>query len=379
MKIACISTSLVPSVTANSIQVMKVCQAMQQLGHQVQLWVPGNSAVPFDQMKKLYGLESDFTVSWLASRKQLKRYDFALSAINAARNWKANLIYSWLPQAAWAGVRLLNIPSVLEMHDRASGKFGLFWLKSFMLSSRKKELAVVSHALKQALEKQLGFSIRDEEVIFAPNGVDLQRYQNLQSCESTRTALSLPQKLTAGYTGHFYAGRGVEILFKLAQAYPEVNFLWIGGREQELENVKKRLDAEHLENVILTGFMDNAKVPQYQAACEILLMPYERIIAGSSGGNSVDICSPMKMFEYMAAGRAIISSDLPVIREILDEQCAVFCPPEDADGWISSFGSLLQDPEKRKFLGDNARNKMSDLTIIKRQENILRFMMESNS
>lgn len=376
MKIACISTSLVPSVTANSIQVMKVCQAMQQLGHQVRLWVPGTGSVPFEEMKKLYGLESDFDVTWLSSRRQLKRYDFSLASINAAREWKACLIYSWLPQAAWGGVRLLNIPSVLEMHDRASGKFGLFWLKSFMQSSRKKELAVVSHALRKALETQMGFIIRDEEVVFAPNGVDLQRYEHVLPCESARTALCLPQKLTAGYTGHFYAGRGVDVLFKLAEAYPDIQFLWIGGREQELESVKKRLDEEQLENVILTGFIDNARVPLYQSACEILLMPYERSIAGSSGGNSVDICSPMKMFEYMAAGRAIISSDLPAIREIMDEQCAVFCPPEDAGAWINAISALLNSPEKRAALGQNARSKMGDLTIIKRQERILRFMTD---
>lgn len=379
MKIACISTSLVPSVTANSIQVMKVCQAMQQLGHNIRLWVPGTGTVPFEEMKKLYGLESDFGVTWLSSRKRFKRYDFALSAINAARAWNADLIYSWLPQAAWGGVRLQNIPAVLEMHDRASGKFGLFWLKSFMQSRRKKELAVVSLALRKALETQMGFSIRDDEVVFAPNGVDLQRYEHVLPCGSARTALGLPQKLTAGYTGHFYAGRGVDILFKLAQAYPEIQFLWIGGREQELEGVKKRLDAEQLDNVILTGFVDNARVPLYQSACEILLMPYERSIAGSSGGNSVDICSPMKMFEYMASERAIISSNLPVIREILDEQCAEFCPPEDPDAWISAFGALLQDPEKRLSLGKSARMKMADLTIIKRQEKILRFMTDGQA
>ena len=91
-----------------------------------------------------------------------------------------------------------------------------------------------------------------------------------------------------------------------------------------------------LENVTFTGFIPNARLPLYQAAADILLMPYGRAIAGSSGGNSAEICSPMKLFDYMGAGRAILSSDLPVIHEVLDENSAVFAAagrPGCLDGW----------------------------------------------
>ena len=77
---------------------------------------------------------------------------------------------------------------------------------------------------------------------------------------SARQSLKLEEKFTIGYTGHFYAGRGVEILFKLAEAYPEIQFLWIGGRENELEEVRRRLDHEQLLNVVLTGFVDNSQI-----------------------------------------------------------------------------------------------------------------------
>ena len=70
MRIACISTSLVPSNTANSIQVMKVCEAMTELGHQVHLWVPGTGVVPFEKMIQLYGLKNKFEVTWLRSVKK---------------------------------------------------------------------------------------------------------------------------------------------------------------------------------------------------------------------------------------------------------------------------------------------------------------------
>jgi glycosyltransferase involved in cell wall biosynthesis len=100
-------------------------------------------------------------------------------------------------------------------------------------------------------------------------------------------------------------------------------------------------------------------------------MPYEQVIEGSGGGNSAEYCSPMKMFEYMATGRALISSDLPPLREVLDEQVAVLCPPEDPDAWSAALGDLMADPERARRLGETARQKAKSYAWIVRQERIL--------
>jgi glycosyltransferase involved in cell wall biosynthesis len=110
-----------------------------------------------------------------------------------------------------------------------------------------------------------------------------------------------------------------------------------------------------LDNVTLTGFVPNRHIPLYQAAGDILLMPYEFSVTVSGGGNTADVCSPMKMFEYMAAGRAILSSDLPVLHEVLDETRAVFCSPEDPAGWVRAFGRLAESADLRARLGAAAR------------------------
>ena len=85
-------------------------------------------------------------------------------------------------------------------------------------------------------------------------------------------------------------------------------------------------------------------------------MPYGKVIGISSGGgNSAAISSPLKMFEYLAAGRAIITSDLPVFHEVLNEQNAVFCPPEDVPAWTAAVRALLDDPVRREALASQAR------------------------
>lgn len=355
MKIGVISPSRVPSTTANSIQVMKVCQALVQLGHTVKLWVPGQTATPWEQLSGYYGVVTPFEISWLPLQPKLKRYDLALSGINRAAGWQANLIYTWMPQAAVYG-QVRGLPVVLEVHDRPTGKLGPWLLQRTVKMRGRKRLAVITRALVRVLKEEFDLPIPPENVVIAPDGVDLERYDNLPDAPSSRAMIGLPpEQLTAVYTGHLYAGRGVELLLGLAQAFPQVHFLLVGGNPQSVENCRKQAALAELTNLTFTGFVENQRLALYQAAGDILLMPYGRMIAGSSGGNTADICSPMKMFEYMAAGRAILSSDLPVLREVLNETNAAFCAADELSSWKTGLQALLNDPARRQAIGMQAK------------------------
>jgi glycosyltransferase involved in cell wall biosynthesis len=125
------------------------------------------------------------------------------------------------------------------------------------------------------------------------------------------------------------------------------------------------------DNVTFTGFIPNQDLPLYQSAADVLLMPYSRSIMGSSGtADSASVASPMKMFEYMAAGRTIVTSDLPVIREVLNEQNAVFCEPNDVGNWKVEIEKLLAD-ESRSELGKQALQDVSSYTWLARAEKIM--------
>ncbi len=63
----------------------------------------------------------------------------------------------------------------------------------------------------------------------------------------------------------------------------------------------------------------------------------------------------MKMFDYLAAGRAIVTSDLPVFHEVLNEGNAVFCPAEDVPSWVTAVRTLLDDPARREAMASQAR------------------------
>lgn len=367
MKIVCIAASFVPSNTANSIQVVKAAHALAELGHTVTLLVPGREETEWAILQRHYGLRTPFTIKWIPENLAFRRYDYAFKAIRTARRMKPDLIYTWMLQAGLLSL-WNHLPTILELHDRVTGRLGPWLFQRFCKAKTDKRILVNTAALRRALLSEYELAGSGVEILVAPNGVELERYEALPSPSEARKALGLKSGFTAGYTGHFYSGRGMGLMFDLAKDLPEINFLWVGGESADVTLWENRIRTEAVNNITLTGFVDNAVLPKYQAAAEVLLMPYGTIIEGSGGGNSAEIASPMKMFEYMAARRPILSSDLPVIKEVLDEEMAVFCPPDDLAAWKNALINLQDDADRREHLGQAAISAVRDYTWRARAE-----------
>jgi len=148
--------------------------------------------------------------------------------------------------------------------------------------------------------------------------------------------------------------------------YQDINFIWMGGEDKEIAYWRERVKAEGVENIHLRGFIPNEDLPLYQAACDALLMPYEKKITTSSGGDTAQFASPMKVFEYMAAGRVILSSDLPVFREVLNPSNSILLPPNDADAWTRALRSIKQDPHLGQILRNEAQKRSSTYSWVQR-------------
>ncbi|MBI5840977.1 MAG: glycosyltransferase [Chloroflexi bacterium] len=380
MKIAVITNSRIPSLTANSIQAMKVNQALIQLDHDVRMFAPAETGrVPKETLLSHYGLRLAPDLELLPSNRHLKRFDFILHAQRAAKNFNADLIYTWLPQSAvlglWAGY-----PVVLEMHADVAGRMGAWWLSQFWKARGQKVMTVTTSALRNALERSTQLRFPDEALLVAPNGVELEKYQGLPNPQEARRQLNLTDGLTVGFTGHIYPGRGADLLFELAKQMQQVNFLWVGGTPELVDFWRGKLRGAALTNVTMTGFVEHKIIPLYQAASDVLLMPYSRSISASSGQDIAEVINPMKMFEYMAAGRAIVSADLPSIREVLNDGNAVFCLPGGDSGnwelvirdWRLEIEGLLGDEPRRVALGGQARRDVERLSWVKREERVVK-------
>ncbi len=389
MKIALIAPSEIPAMRANTIQVMKMAQACVELNHQVHLISPKGGLVGDPQSKKPtweelahhYGLSHRFEIEWLPAHRDMRRYDFSLRALAAANRFNADILYTRLPQAAAIASRL-GKPTIYELHDIPQGSFGPWMLRAFMKGSGKRRLVVITNALARDLEKKYGITLKEPFTLVAPDGVDLARYQNLLSPKQSRIELktrsqdsslkSLNDEVyTIGYSGHLYPGRGIELMMELASYLPQFNFLIVGGEPAQVEIYRQAAASRGLSNLILTGFVPNADLPTYQAACDLLLMPYEGRVSASSGGDISRYLSPMKLFEYLACERPIIASSLPVLHEVLHQDNAVLISDTQTENWRQAVLSIYQNPSLASSLAVQARKDAASYTWSERARKIL--------
>jgi len=370
MQIAVITTSQIPSNTANSLQVMKVCQSYCQLGHEVTLIVPGKKTTEWNQISTIFGIDTEFSIRYVPTNKIFKRYDFSIIIGLFLLFNEFDVVHTWLPQIALiAG--FLGKPYIMELHGMPTGAAGPKLYKKILFSNHHKKFLCITNALKGMFEKEYSFKFNKTEIQIAPNGVVLEPYSINFDYPKIKSDLGLTNSFTAVYTGHLYEGRGMNLLIDIARRMKDIQFLWVGGRDDDVRFWRNYIQENQIHNITLTGFIENKFIPNYQKLAEVLLMPYETQIAGSSGGNSVDFCSPMKMFEYMAAGRPIISSDLPILHEVLNERNAIFCQYDDVDQWVNAIELIKKDTGYGHELAIQARLDVEKYTWIERAKKSL--------
>ena len=209
----------------------------------------------------------------------------------------------------------------------------------------------ISQVLARALERA---GADPGRIHVSPSGVDLGAYRDVSRC-----SFSGERKPKIVYLGRISNDRGLSILSLIAE--------------------------RRLGEILLTGTMDDPipqvdglsyrppvphkKVPSIYANSDFVLLPYQPELLHADG------ISPLKLFEAMAAGRSIIASDLPSIREILEhEKTALLVPPADAEAWCRSVIRLREEPDLAIRLADNARKEAVQYSWTNRARAILKAM-----
>jgi glycosyltransferase involved in cell wall biosynthesis len=170
----------------------------------------------------------------------------------------------------------------------------------------------------------------------APSGVDLEAYRDLSPLDETR--LSHPRIV---YLGRISRDRGLNLLAHLAErALGEVHL--IGEQEDEIPLA--------LPNLHYRPTVPHREVPALYADCELTVMPYQPNLTHADG------ISPMKLFEAMAAGRVIIASDIPPIREIISHGVnGLLADPKEPLSWEHAVNRLSQEPGLAQRIARQAR------------------------
>jgi glycosyltransferase involved in cell wall biosynthesis len=177
--------------------------------------------------------------------------------------------------------------------------------------------------------------------------------------------------LQVGYVGHLYPGRGIGLIFSLARRLPEADFHLVGGMDQDIQRWKQ---VDSPNNLFFHGFVAPRHLSRYYARFDLMLAPYQqRVLAVGRKKEISRWMSPLKIFDYMAAGKAMVCADLPVLREVLTHGVnAWLVPPSDPDAWQRALETLRDREDLRELLRTNARaGFLSHHTWQKRAEKVL--------
>jgi len=350
-----------------------MCQAFQEMGNDVKLLAPRIDDRPvkgFDY-KRHYGTNIIVDIRHIRTRHLFHRHDYCLMSAVYAKTARSDLVYSRnLGAAVWSS--MLGLSTIYEGHDLPDSNAKKIYFKILMKCPELKRVVVISEALRKLLLEVYGRRLNGNMMLVAPDGVDMERFRNLLPPAQARQKIGLDKyKALVGYAGHLYKGRGIRLILILAQQLPHVEFLMVGGDDGAVSHYKDVLARDGLKNIRFIGFVNNSELPLYLSACDVLLMPYQRQVKVSGGENTSAWMSPMKMFEYMATGRVIISSDLPVLREVLNEGNSLLCDTEDLSAWKRNIEKVLDDRSLQKRLGDQARRDVEQYSWMTRAKHVL--------
>lgn len=352
MNIVYVSLSYVPSRRASSIHVMKMCAALARAGHDVRL-IAKRSHDPADaaaDAHAFYGV-SGFAIDRLARpNRRGGGLVFALATLGAllARRRRTDLVYSRDVIGALTALEL-RIPTIAEFHAAPHDPRVRALTRRVVQHRRLRGLVLVSDALRRDLVAD-GLGPRHAPIVVAHDAADPPA-SRIDRFNRRRSPTVRPR---IGYVGNLYAGRGIELIVAVAARLPAYDFELVGGTEADLA----RWRAHALPpNVILAGFVRPADLAEHYRSFDVVVMPYPRSGIGVATGASDTArwCSPMKMFEYMAAGAPIVASDLPVLGEVLrHEHNALVAAADDVASWQRAIERLVTDPGLARRLAQQA-------------------------
>jgi glycosyltransferase involved in cell wall biosynthesis len=295
---------------------------------------------------------------------------FALRAIPKFREYQPEAIYQRQCPFDFSGLILslwFKIPLVLESNN--SDVMGTYWdrmrfrwicaLVERTLMNGSSIIVTISEPLREILE-ELKYPSNRIHVLY--NGVDINSFDTLsnrKNSEIIRTKLGIKKEnILIGFVGTFGQWHGIptlaEAIIESLNKNSNLYYILVGDGELKPDLVHKIQVAGCANKVICTGLIPAEEIGNYLAACDILLSPHS-----TSPDGKKFFGSPTKLFEYMAANRAIIASDLDQIGEILlDGVTALLVEPNNSSELASTICRLATDEDKRLFLGRQAREEV---------------------
>lgn len=376
MKLIYIANARIPTEKAHGIQIMKMCEAFVNSGLEAELIIPKRRNPIKEDIFSYYGIETKFAVKRIFSLdllgiKHIGRLALYVQAMTFAFNvfiyslfnykkFRGNVLYFRDEFSPWL-LAPLNKRIFIEIH--AFGKRFKYYKKLFLKASG---LILIT---KNSESEFLKLGVAQEKILVAPDGVDLEKFDLNLSKEQARAQLnlSLDKKLII-YSGHLYNWKGVDDLAESSKYLPDDYLvIFVGG----IRNDAQKFSAIHKNNkkIIITGQKPYHQIPIYLKAADVLALPNK-----TGSDLSVKYTSPLKLFEYMAAKRPIVSTNLPSLMEVLNSDNSILVEPDNPSALAQGIIKAIQDKELANNITHQAFADVQKYSWQKRAANIIKFI-----
>jgi glycosyltransferase involved in cell wall biosynthesis len=375
MKILYIANARMPTEKAHGLTIAKSCESFARAGADVSLVLPRRYTHLKGDMFSAYSLERVFNVVRLPvvdvmhySENRAAYFFYAPTFYASVLLYvlfrsRSSIIYTRDPRLI--ALSWLRFKVVYECHHVFDKR------KSFFVGCRRAyRIVTISLALKNTFVQQ-GFDERS--ILVAPSGVDLSTFDIQMPKVEARRALDLPgYARIAIYTGNFTtmgADKGITDIVNSLKHIPNMVFVGAGGNQQDIARYQALAREKGVEKqVLLFGHRTQAELALFQKAADVLLMPFPDMPHYRNN------MSPVKMFEYMASGTPIIASDLPTIREVLNEENAYIVPPGDPQKLAQAIARVFEEPAIAQAKATRAHHEVSAYSWRQRAERVLSFI-----
>ncbi|GAB2860629.1 glycosyltransferase family 4 protein [Pseudoduganella ginsengisoli] len=349
------------------VHIEEMIDALREQGHEVIIVAPkAAEETPF-------GSDAG-AVAWLKRHLpkwfyELMEFGYTLVAyralMRAIATHKPDVLYErynlFLPAGIWAA-RRHRLPMLLEInapimeersrYDGLSLKSLARWSQGYAWRNADKVLPVT----KVLGDIVASYGVQQDRIVVIPNGINWSRFADAPDTQAAKRALGLEGQLVLGFTGFVRDWHGLDkVIAMMAGDPPDArrHLLVVGDgpAREALEQQARELGIA--DRVTFTGIVGRDDVARHVAAFDIALQP--AVVA---------YASPLKLFEYLALGKAIVGPAQPNIEEILrPDYNAVLFDPKDPYGLAQAVQRLCDDSALRSLVADNARRTIDEQNL----------------
>lgn len=368
MNLIYVANARMPTEKAHGYQIAKICESLAGLGTSVELWVPTRRNRISGDVFSYYGVKRNFAVRYFSSPDVigLSRFFGPLGFYLQSLLFLLRLSFAHPPKSAWVMTRNPELAWLFSRKGYRVAFYAHYWPEHgasiYRHLLRRAALVICnSKGTADAFSRQ-GFG----DTVVVPNGVDLADFDVPGTKDNLRKELGLPGGKIALYAGHLYAWKGIDVVFDAASRMEDVTFVLVGGTEADVSARSEEIKRRNLRNVILTGHKPRTLMPKYLKAADVLLLPNAPV-----SEESRRYTSPIKLFEYLAAGAPILASDLPSIREVLSEDTACLVEAGNPDALTQGVRAIFADPIRASRLSQEGHAIAARSTWTARAQSIL--------